>query len=426
MKYILTCLVFLGFAELGQAQKILTFEDAIARAMDVNYQIEIAQNNAAIARNNEHIGNAGLLPKFDISGATNSQGVTPAGGPEDVTTTTSAQLQGSYTLFDGFGNIYRFKNLSLQKDIGEADARNLIETTLFSVSQAYFSAASSLENLRIAQELLAISRERLERARRRSAFGQAKTVDVLAAEVDFNADSVTVTRAQLVWDEARRDLNVLLNYDVAHEFTVESDILFQDISSQHILLESALQNNASFQSQRLATLQSQFQLKLTRAFQLPRLDLNASYGYNQTSPDFKLGLNDPNESWRIGASINVNLFDGFQTTIERQNAKLNVKNQKLREQQARLELERALVNAYEAYQNSRLVLQLEQENLAAAETNFTRTQELFDLGQVTTTQFREAQLNLIAAKSNISQAKYSSKLQEIYLLRLAGQLLQTI
>ena len=66
---------------------------------------------------------------------------------------------------------------------------------------------------------------------------------------------------------------------------------------------------------------------------------------------------------------------------------------------------------------------LEEKNLESAELNFKRTQELFNLGQVTTTQFREAQLNLISARNNISSAKYTAKLLEIELMRLSGQLL---
>ena len=47
------------------------------------------------------------------------------------------------------------------------------------------------------------------------------------------------------------------------------------------------------------------------------------------------------------------------------------------------------------------------------------------LNQLTTTQFREAQLNLVRARSNHSAAKYSAKIKEIELLRLTGQLIKS-
>ena len=68
---------------------------------------------------------------------------------------------------------------------------------------------------------------------------------------------------------------------------------------------------------------------------------------------------------------------------------------------------------------------LEKKYVEASELNFKRTRELYSLGQVTTTQFREAQLNLIRSRSNVATAKYEAKIKEIDLLRLTGQLILT-
>lgn len=54
--------------------------------------------------------------------------------------------------------------------------------------------------------------------------------------------------------------------------------------------------------------------------------------------------------------------------------------------------------------------------------NFDRTQELFQLGQVTTTQFREAQLNWIRAELRLINEKYTAKFAEVELYRLSGTL----
>jgi outer membrane protein len=91
-------------------------------------------------------------------------------------------------------------------------------------------------------------------------------------------------------------------------------------------------------------------------------------------------------------------------------------------EETRLNLQKEVISAYESYQNSLLVLDLEKKYLEAADLNFKRTRELYNLGQVTTTQFREAQLNLIRSRSNVSTAKFEAKINEIELLRLTGQL----
>jgi len=407
------------FVPLLSAQETLTFEEAIAIALEHNHQIQIARNTADIAANNATIGNADLLPKIGVTGST-----IRTDREEEASTSTTASVSASYTLFDGFGNVYRFKSLQAGKDIGMLDARDQIESTLLQISNAYFLAALSYENLQIAQELVSISQERLARAQKRSAFGRARTIDVLAAQVDLNADSVTVAQARFTWDETRRNMNVLLNRDVEIPFRVETEIAFNPLHDLETLKAKAFEQNAEYLSIGKRLQQARFDLNTARSAHLPTLDLSASYGLNQTYSDLAVRLSDPAKTVTLGATVSFNLFDGLKTHIRRQNAQLTVKTQESLVEQARLNLEKNVTSAYETYKNSRLVLNLEERSLEAAELNFKRTEELYHLGQVTTTQFREAQLNLIRAKSNLLAAKYDAKLSEIELLKLSGGLLK--
>jgi outer membrane protein len=396
----------------------LTFEDAVAIALRQNHQIEIAGNNAVIAGNNVNIGNAGLLPSLSISGSAayeDSQAESTAAG---------VQLQTSYTLFNGLGNIYLFKKLQAGGRLGELEARSLIEDTLLQVSSVYYGAASAFENFKIARDLLGISKERLERAEKRSVYGQARTIDVLSARVDYIADQVTVTQAQFAYDETRRALNVLLNREINYDFVVETGVEFREDYDRNKLTASALSRNSAYLAAGERFRQSRYDFKIARANHLPRLDLTASYGYNKYTSGLDLGLSDMDNNFRIGASLNLNIFNGFKTTILRQNARLTLKNRELAKEQARLILEKEVISAHESYKNSLLVLNLEKSYVEAAELNFKRTRDLYGLGQVTTTQFREAQLNLIRARSNLSSAKYQARLREIEMLRLTGQLLK--
>jgi outer membrane protein len=403
----------------------LRFQQAIAIALERNHQVLIARNTAAIAKNSVNIGNANLLPNVSLStGATFQDGPS---GPESSgsNTTTNAQVQVTYTLFDGLGNFYRFRKLQSGGELGELEARNAIETTLLQVSTAFYTAASAYENLQITRELLSISGERLARAKKRSAYGQARTIDVLSAQVDYLADQVTVTQARFLWDETRRSLNVLLNRDLEHHFTIDTTVEFRQNIDPEQLKSAALSDNAVYLAAREQWVQSRYDLKIVRSQFLPRLDFSGSYGYSQTAPRLNIGLDDAESSLRVGATLSFNLFDGFKRKIESQNAKIRQKNQALSLEQTRLNLEKEVTSAYESYQTSLMILDLEKKYVEAAELNFKRTRELYNLGQVTTTQFREAQLNLIRSRSNLSTARYEARIKDIELLRLTGQLILT-
>ncbi|MBC8182005.1 TolC family protein [candidate division KSB1 bacterium] len=409
------------------AQEKLTLEDAIGIALKNNHQINIARNNAEIDNNNVNIGNTNLLPRIDASTSANYQDSSTPSGSEmtsAASTLNTAQLQVSYTLFDGFNNILQFNRLKISGKIGDLEARNAIEKTLFQVSNGYYNSALAWENLTIAKELLTISKERVERAKKRSTYGQANTIEVLSAQVDLNSDSVVVVNAKLFWQQSRRDLILLLNIEQNREFEVDTEVTFTNNMKLSELNNFALKNNASYLSAINRYKQSKIDLKIARASYSPQLSVQTSYGYSQSNPDFDLNLNDPTKTFRAGATLSLNLFNGFKNNIQRQNAQIGVNSQKLASEEARLELVNIVTNSYEAYQNSLIVLKLEQKNLEVAELNFKRTQELFNLGQVTTTQFREAQLNLIRAKNSISTAKFEAKLYEIDLLRLSGRLVK--
>ena len=162
--------------------------------------------------------------------------------------------------------------------------------------------------------------------------------------------------------------------------------------------------------------QSGYDVKIATSTFAPTVSLQSGYGYSQTVADMEIALDDPQKSLTAGLSLNLNLFNGFQNSINRQNAKIRTKNEKLLLEKNKLELKTAVSNTYQAYKNSLYVLRVQQQNLEVAELNFQRTEELYRLGQATTTQFREAQLNLSRAKSNISTAKYDAKLNEVELI----------
>ena len=52
-----------------QGQDTLSVSDAVQIALENNFSIRIAKNNAEIANNNNTIGNAGFLPNVNANGS---------------------------------------------------------------------------------------------------------------------------------------------------------------------------------------------------------------------------------------------------------------------------------------------------------------------------------------------------------------------
>ena len=413
------CLLLGIAAAMGlAAAETLTLEDALALALQRNPDVAIARNTSRVAERNAHPGMAGLLPRVSLNGTVTWQ---EAAGLD--TTQSSGQVQVAYTLFDGLGGVIQLRQLRSLSREARLDTRARIETVLMKVGEVYYAAAAARENLDIADELLAISRERLKRMEARARYGQSRTIDVLNARVDFTADRVTRQRAGFAWEAARRALNALLDRALDTAFSVDTRVVLSDLPALEELQTRALGGNAAFLAAREGIHSARLGLGLARAARLPQLDLSAAYGFSRTAPGLELGFKETARSARVGLTLSFDLFNGYRNVIRVQTARLALNSSELAARRARLDMENAVESAWESNRNSRRVLELETGSLEAAEVNFRRSRELFRLGRLTATGFREAQLNLARARSAVSTARYDARLEEIRLMQLTGRLM---
>jgi len=413
--------VVIAFSLTASGQERLTLNEALELALSNNPQIQTARNNSLIAENQAAAGRADLLPRLSFSGGFNYLDTEVRGS----STVTNAGLAASYTIFDGFGTVYRYKLAGSYGRLGRLQALEQIENNILQVCHAYYRAASSFEALTIAKETLGISRERLRRTEKRAGFGRAGNVDVLSAKVDVNTDSVGVVRATLRWDESQRDMNLLLQREISAKFQVDTNVMYVDISELNHLLEIVKNKNTGFliadERFRLAG----YNAGVATSALFPKIDLSTSIGYSQTEANLRAGFDNMSQSIRAGLNISWMLFNGSRVKLASETAKISHNNQRLLKSYAEHNLERLIINAYESWKNSHLVLKLEEKNLAVARLNFKRNRDLYNLGQVTTTQFRESQLNLFRSRTRLQSAKYTAKLEEINIQKLSGSLVSS-
>ena len=105
-----------------------------------------------------------------------------------------------------------------------------------------------------------------------------------------------------------------------------------------------------------------------------------------------------------------NLFNQGSQQVGIKNAKIALASTELQEKQIEQEVLRDLLNAEGAYRNAVEVYRLQQENVVTASDNFERSKNQFDLGQITSIELRQAQINLLNAELTGVQAKFSAKL----------------
>jgi outer membrane protein TolC len=190
------------------------------------------------------------------------------------------------------------------------------------------------------------------------------------------------------------------------------------------LLEKVKVNNVTLLQMEKNLLISEYSLKTWKSDYLPTLGLTGSYGWNKNNNNAAsfLAVSTSNVL-SAGLNLSWNLFDGGSTITRVKNAKIDLENQQLQKEQIVMDIERDFNNAWDDYQNKLTIYNVQQENILTAKNNFERTQEKYRLGQVTSIEFRQAQLNLLSAELSRNQAKYEAKLAELFVLQLSGELL---
>lgn len=421
------------FGIIANAQQVLTSDEAVKLALEHNYGIQIANNNTEVANNNTSVLNTGYLPTLTgNAGATYNIDNTEAQFSNGESTTLNgaessrynASVNLNYTLFDGLGRRYNYKRLKEEQQLTELEARETIENTILQLLSVYYNVAQLSENQQALKETLNISKDRLTRAQYQFDYGQNTKLAVLNAQVDINNDSINVINAKQQLKNTKRDLNVVLGNSLQSQFEVDTLINFVFQLDKIELLEKMKSNNVVLLQLEKNILISEYNIKSWKSDYLPTLGLTGSYGWNKNNNNAASFVAvSTNTGLSGGLNLSWNIFDGGSTRTRVKNAEIEFKNQQLSKEQITIDIERNFNNAWDDYENKLIIYNVQEENIITAKNNFQRTQEKFKLGQVTSIEFRQAQLNLLNAELSRNQAKYDAKIAELQVLQVSGELL---
>lgn len=425
-------LLAIFFPLVGVSQEKMSVEDAISLALKKNFDIQLAENSILQAKNNKSIYNTGFLPTATVSAdgrySTSNAKITDQQGNErNIDAVETKGYGGSvglnYILFNGGARKYNYDKLKNLYALSSLQRKTQIENTLIEVYTTFYNVARNQEQLKTVEEAFQISKERLERVSAQQKFGQQTTLDVLNAKVDANKDSINLLNVAVLVENNMRNLNYLLGRDINTAFDAQADVVLAEELSYLELKEQLKTNNNELKQIEINQSISQQDLRINQVGWLPSVSTNVSYGLNY-SDNGPAGFLAEQQTTGINAGINLswNIFDGGATKVRVQNAKIAMKTQELNQQKIQLNLENQLAKFWAEYNTQKAIIENEKINVEISNQNFLKSKELFNLGRVSSLDFRQAQLNLINTKLNLLNAQYNAKIAELQLKKFAGLL----
>ena len=430
MKKIVLFLFFMAPA-IVSSQKVMDLQECLRRGLEENYDLRITRNEALISDNNVTLGNAGFLPDVSLNSGyslrnSNSDQFPADGGEVEQTRnansgTLDAGINLNWTLFEGFRVQTNYKRLQEMQTIGELNTRMAMEDFIANLTAEYYNYVQQQLRLGNLKYAVSLSKERLRIVEARYQVGSLSRLDLQQARVYFNADSSLLIQQYEILNSSRIKLNELMGGDVNQQFSaVDSTIVFDRLLSKQELLDAALQQNSLLLLTEKNKTLSELELKNLQSRNFPYLRLNTGYGF--THYNYNSGSLDRQRNWgpNVGVTLGYTLFEGFNRSREQKNARITVMNRELEIEKNRLALQSDFANMWMSYQNNMELTQLEIESLRNAELNYEIAMERYKIGDLSGLELREAQNSLLEAEQRLLTAQYRTKLYEISLLQISG------
>lgn len=442
MKINTSLFVIFTFVNVLFAQEDLTLSQAIEMGLKNNYQIQIAERNIDIAKNNNTLKAAGRHPTINVD-LTNNNNFTGQNNPasflqefNSLSGGLTGSLSGAYTLFDGYSvriNKRRFEALERQS---EGNAKIAIEQTIQSIILAYYNAQIQKENINTIKELLKLSKDRIDYQRVRSDFGQGGRFDLLQSEDAYFNDSTTFLIQQNSYDIALQNLSLAMGIDDPNVRYVPTDPLTYDDTNYQFeaLRQKMLDANPNLQNLYVARSLASIETESVERLMKPTVQLNGGMSYGISTARVNIiqpstfEVDNPNTqqnyNFFVNLSANYPIYDGGNRRRNIDNAKIQEMIADLNIEELKRNLSAQLNNTLANYKNQVQLIKLTEDRVANAKENLTIAEERFKGAQINSFDYRSIQLSYLNAVQSYLQAIFNVKNTETELIRLTGGLVR--
>lgn len=437
-KVLLGVVIWLTAGLSATAQEVYDLRRVLQTGLEQNFDLRIMRNEEKISDNNVTLGNAGLLPTLDLNAGYDGSLMNTDQKLVDGSSNNRTNIfnQGanvgidlSWTVFDGFSMQTEYKRLKEFQQMGKISTRLSIENLISALTAEYYNYIRQNLRLKNLKYAVSLSRERLRIVEERYNIGSMSRLDLQQARVDFNADSSELIRQnEAVITSAIRLNQLMALNDVSQKLVVNDTLISSTLiigQNHENLWEKTLEANSVLLLSAKNKQLSELDLKTFQSRNYPSVRLNGGYGYtiNLYNNDSPTAVDRQNNlGFNYGITLGFNIFDGMNRKREQKNARIAIENKELEYEQMELTLKADLANMWMTYQNNLELLMLEQENVGAARQNYEIAMERYKLGDLAGIEIREAQRSLLDAEERLLQAQYDTKICEIFLLQISGQI----
>ena len=366
--------------------------------------------------------------------------------------TTSMNFTLKQPLLQGFGTLVNRAGIVIARNSRAQTAAGFAITvidTLRQVENAYWDLVAARRSIAVKQRSLELA-ERLHReTQERVKVGTSAPIDLVQSTAAVAARKQELIAAQNAADDAEDTLKALLGFDQPGEWNIEISTAERlDVPPIHPALatsiEAALKNRPEIHQELLALESLKLNVRVARNQTLPRLDLQATYGWSGLGGDLTIvdrdtgqviqrisgGLNDavtqltnrdfPN--WTLGVTLGIPLGNNA-AKAKLAEQRFQLQQELVRLQSLKQQIIRQVRVAVRAVKDGAANIDAAKASREAAERNLEAEETKFSNGLSTNYQILQIQDDLARAELTELQARVTYRKAVVGLRVATGALL---
>jgi outer membrane protein len=421
----------------ARAQKRpLSLEEAIAAGLEASPGLHASrmkvESTAAKSREIE----AGRLPSLKLGGGYTRLSEVP---PFEVTlpispnpivvsrnyfNNFSLRLGVQQPLFTGFRLQAGAESARLLEKSAGQDLEKDRAEFIFAVKNAYWGLSRAREFEKVIEENIRQVGEHLKDVRAFFDQGLLTKNEVLRAELELSNTEIMRIDARNAAEVALTSLDSLIGVplDTDVDLTTSAESQASRLpAGEDPSIETALADRPELKSAEFRIRATELGLKAARAGLYPQVFLSGNYYYLRPNPRFMPALDKLKGTWDVGISVSFDIWNWGQTKSQTDQAKAQLAQvrdaRKLLEDQAVLEITQCRLILARANEKTRVAGQA----VGQAEENLRVTRERFKQGVALNTDVLDADVVLLQARMNRTQAAIDLVLAQARLEKALGR-----
>lgn len=422
----------------GAQAKKWTLQECIDYAVENNISLRQSRNARLSGLEDTYQAKAAMFPSLNASmsqGLTNrpfsESGNSTVVGSDVYSTSKATSWSGNYglnasmTLYSGGSLRTALKQSRLQNSIDSLSVETETKDIVISIVKAYMQCLYAAEAVRLSESTAEASKAQLDRAVELKNAGELSKVDVSQLESQHASDLYQVTSAKTTLDNYKLQLKQLLELGVSDEIEVEEPTedeaeILRLLPGKEEVCAKALESMPEISKAGLTVEAADLSVRQAKSAYSPTLSASAGLGTTNVSGgsgSFGSQL-EKNFNESIGLSLQIPILQGRKAKTAVNKAKIEADNSRLE----RLGAEKALLKEVEGTYLEAVSAQSKytsaKEQARCAEQSYELTAEQFNVGMKNTVELVTAANDLLNARVQLLQSKYTAlmnnALLEIY------------